>query len=73
VIEGCVFHQESVRPRGHGPEDLRDTIKCTFALTLALSRPVLNMSHIFLAGHCGREMPLKASLMNRVACLAEKA
>jgi len=30
------------------------------------------VSHIFLAGHRSREIPLKASLMNRVACLAEK-
>jgi len=30
-------------------------------------------SHILLAGHRNREMALKASLVNRVAFLAEKA
>ena len=36
-------------------------------LTLTLSHLVLIVSHIFLAGYRRREMPLMASLMNRVA------
>ncbi len=42
-------------------------------LTLTLSHLMLIVSHIFLAGYRRREMPLMASLMNRVACAAEKA
>ena len=42
-------------------------------LTPSLSPSEMIVSHIFLAGHRSREMPFKASLINRVACSAEKA
>ena len=54
-VDDLVFVQKQV------PDSRRISTKTNLSLTL--SRPTLNVSHIFVAGHRGREISFKASLL----------